>query len=143
MLARDAVAATALRADGRLTMRVDVRDGPAIVGDEGLLGQLVDTAVGVLVAASAAGAEVTVCAAPDESGWLISVTTSAADAATAERLLSTRLPHPDVHGEHRTGALAMLLARAVAGRHGGTLDMAMRRPGASIAVRLPISAERR
>jgi hypothetical protein len=68
----------------------------------------------------------------------VTVTTSAADAATVERLLSTRLPHPDAATERRTGALAVMLARAIATRHGGQLSISMRNPGAMLTIELPV-----
>jgi PAS domain S-box-containing protein len=135
-LARNA-AAGALEMGVHVT--VDLTDGPRLHGDPGLLGQLVDTAVGVLVAGSAEGAQVHVSARPDGDRWLLVVTTSAAGAATSERLLSTRLPHPDAPDEQRTGALALMLARAIAARHGGDLRLALSQPGASISVSLPMT----
>jgi K+-sensing histidine kinase KdpD len=120
----------------RLT--AEVVDGPLLTGDPALMGQLVDTIVGVLVAGSASDADVRIRAHPEAPGWRLQVATTAADAATAERLLSTRLPHPDAPGEHRSCALALMLGRAIASRHSGELTMAMTRPGASITVTLPL-----
>jgi K+-sensing histidine kinase KdpD len=119
-------------------MYVDLDLGPRLSGDPQLVGQLIDIAIGVVVAGSAGGADVVVQAEPRPSGWHLAVTTSAADAATAERLLSTQLPHPDAANERRTGALAVMLARAIAARHGGELSMTMRSPGASLTIDLPI-----
>jgi K+-sensing histidine kinase KdpD len=116
---------------------VELGDGPPFTGDPRLLAQLVDTAVGVVVSGSAPGAQVVVTTGSRPEGWHIAVTTSAADAATAERLLSTRLPHPDAANERRTGALAVMLARAIATRHGGDFSMAMRSPGAALTIDLP------
>jgi hypothetical protein len=119
-------------------LRIDLHDGPPLPGDGELLTQLVDTAIGILVVGSAPGAEVVVCAEPRTDGWRVTVNTSAADTATAERLLSTRLPHPDAVNERRTGALAVMLARAIASRHGGDFSIAVRDPGASLTIDLPI-----
>ena len=120
-----------------IELHVDLDEGPRLTGDSRLIGQLVDTAIGVVVSGSADGAEVFVLAEPRPNGWHLAVTTSAADAATAERLLSTRLPHPDAANERRTGALAVMLARAIAARHGGELSMTMRSPGAALTIDLP------
>src|SRR4051794_32570522 len=117
---------------------VDLDTGPRLTGDPQLISQLVDIAIGVVVAGSVGGAEGVVQAEPRESSWHLAVTTSAADAGTAERLLSTSLPHPDAANERRTGALAVMLARAIAARHGGELAMTMRSPGAALTVDLPI-----
>ncbi|WP_275408546.1 PAS domain S-box protein [Planosporangium mesophilum] len=137
-------------------LRLDLHDGPELTGDGGLLAQLLDTAIGVLVVGSSPGAEVVVSAGPvvhaettgcvepagsaepKADGWRVTVRTSAADTATAERLLSTRLPHPDAVNERRTGALAVMLARAIASRHGGGLAIAVREPGVELTVDLPI-----
>jgi hypothetical protein len=103
-----------------------------------LLSQLVGAAIGVLVVGSAPGADVVVRAEPQVGRWRVAVSTSAADTATAERLLSTRLPHPNAVSERRTGALAVMLARAIAARHGGELSIAVRDPGATLTIDLPI-----
>jgi hypothetical protein len=68
----------------------------------------------------------------------VTVSTSAADSATAERLLSTRLPHPDAVNDGRTSALAVMLARAIAARHGGELSIAVDEAGATLTVDLPL-----
>jgi signal transduction histidine kinase len=120
-----------------VVLRVDVHDGPPLDGDGKLLAQLFDTAIGVVVAGSAAGAGVTVHAQPTPDSWQVSISTSAADATTAERLLSTRLPHPDAANERRTGALAVMLARAIASRHGGLLSIAIHSPGVILTIDLP------
>jgi signal transduction histidine kinase len=134
-------AALVRRFDGTPAVRTEVSDGAPITGDPELLGQLVDTVVGVLLDASVAGSDVFVRAEPEPDGWLIAASTSAADAATAEWLLSTRVPAvADADDAHRTGALALMLARAIAARHGGQLEIATRRPGASVTVRLPFRA---
>ncbi|MGC9669240.1 histidine kinase dimerization/phospho-acceptor domain-containing protein [Planosporangium sp. 12N6] len=123
--------------DGPVAVRLDLRHGPRLTGDTDLLAQLFDTAVGVLVTASAPGTEIVVHAAPLADRWQVTVSAPAADAATAERLLATHLPHPDVADERRTGALAVMLARAIAGRHGGDLSLAVAEPGARLTIGLP------
>jgi PAS domain S-box-containing protein len=125
---------------GHVDLEVELTDGMALDGDGKLLAQLTDTAIGVVVAGSSPGAKVAVRAERRPDTWRLSVTTSAADAATAERLLSTRLPHPDAVNERRTGALAVMLARAIATRHGGTLTVEMRNPGVALTIDLPAAA---
>src|SRR5439155_21360670 len=127
--------------EDEIQISAEVGEGPPITGDPALLGQLVDTAIGVLVAGSAADAEIHVRAGPADGLWRLEVSTSAAGAATSERLLSTRLPHPDAPGEQRTGALALMLARAIAARHDGALSLALASPGASITVTLPVQPD--
>jgi hypothetical protein len=60
--------------------------------------------------------------------------------ATIERLLATRLPHPRYPGEHRTGALALMLARAIATRHGGNLATTVDPTSVTLTLTLPIAA---
>jgi PAS domain S-box-containing protein len=125
-----------------VAMREDITSGPAVEGDAVLLRQLFATAVGVVAAAADPGAPVTATAEADETGWTFEVTTETAEPATAERLLSTRLPHPAVDGEYRTGALALMLAREIAARHAGKLTSSVAAPGMTVLVKLPISGNR-
>jgi PAS domain S-box-containing protein len=132
-LVRAAVAET----DPAVRLAADLVDGPAVTGDPALLHQLVTTVLGAMIAGSAADAEIQVAVRPENGCWRLTVSTSASEAATAERLLSMRLPHPDEPAEQRTGALAVMLARAIATRHDGDLSMTVEQPGARITVTLP------
>jgi PAS domain S-box-containing protein len=120
------------------TLRLDLHDGPGLPGDAELLSQLIHTAIGVLVVGSAQGAEVVVRAEPQRGGWRVTASTSAADSAITERLLAIRLSHPDAADDFRTGALAVMLARAIAARHGGELSIAVHDRGATLTIDLPI-----
>jgi hypothetical protein len=80
----------------------------------------------------------TVVASADAVMWTVEVTSPTGEPATAERLLSTRLPHPDNQGEYRTGALALMLAREITARHGGQLSVSAEEPGVRVTVRLPV-----
>ncbi|HLL64112.1 MAG TPA: PAS domain S-box protein [Micromonosporaceae bacterium] len=118
-------------------LTVSVSEGPAVRGDTDLLRQAVGTVVGVVVSASDAGGRVTVDAtfrAGGRPGWTLLARTPTALPASPERLLSTRLPHPDAPGECRTGAFALLLAREIAARHGGALRTSV--DGCAVAVTL-------
>ncbi len=117
---------------------VRISTGPAIEGDEALLWQLLVTAVGVVGAAADPGAPVSASAIAGDDRWTIRVTTETAEPATLERLLSTHLPHPYAEGEQRTGALALMLAREIATRHGGKLTSAVTPTGVTVTVALPI-----
>src|SRR5437870_8774044 len=79
--------------------QVDIAGGPIVVGDESLLRQLFDTVLGVV---AGAGGRPTLSAVPGDNAWTVRVSAAAGEPATPERLLSTRLPHPDVAGERRT-----------------------------------------
>jgi len=99
---------------------------------------LLVTAVGVVAAAADPGAPVNASAVASHDRWTIRVSTETAEPATLERLLSTHLPHPDAEGEQRTGALALMLAREIATRHGGKLTSAVTPTGVTVTVALPI-----
>jgi PAS domain S-box-containing protein len=116
-------------------------EGPTVLGDRDLLRQAVGTAVGVVASARDGEAPVVVDAAvrPGSSQWTLTVRTPTAERSSAERLLSTRLPHPDVPGECRTGALALMLTRAIATRHGGDLVTAVDGPDIAVTLRLPFA----
>jgi PAS domain S-box-containing protein len=119
---------------------VRISTGPAIEGDEALLWQLLVTAVGVVSAAADPGAPVNASAIAGGNRWTIRINTETSEPATLERLLSTHLPHPDAEGEQRTGALALMLAREIATRHGGKLTSAVTPTGVTVTVALPIRA---
>jgi PAS domain S-box-containing protein len=110
--------------------------GPTVEGDEAFLWQLVSTAVGVVVDAADPGAPVHATAVYNSGKWTVEVTTETAEPASEERLLSTRLPHPDAEGEQRTGALALMLAREIATRHGGELQTVVADSGMTVTVKL-------
>jgi PAS domain S-box-containing protein len=123
-------------ADAGLPVRIV--EGPQIEGDEALLWQLFATAIGVVVAAADPGAPVNASSVPARDRWTTRVSTETAEPATLERLLSTHLPHPDAEGEQRTGALALMLAREIATRHGGKLTSSVTPTGITVTIVLPI-----
>jgi PAS domain S-box-containing protein len=124
--------------DGDCT-QIDIAGGPIVLGDESLLRQLFDTVLGVV---AGAGGYPSLSAVPGEAAWTVRVSAVAGEPATPERLLSTRLPHPDVEGERRTGALALMLARAIATRHGGALSTTMGHTNVTMTVTLPYRGNR-
>jgi PAS domain S-box-containing protein len=143
VLAKDPVDLAALVREACADRSVpsQVADGPPVQADEPLLRQLFDTAIGLVVAAgetdAGRGDTATVVATATGSCWTVEAAAPTSEPTTAERLLSTRLPHPDTPGEYRTGALALMLAREIAARHGGQLSMSAEPPGVRVTVRLP------
>jgi signal transduction histidine kinase len=116
---------------------VSVPEGPPVEGDPKLLAQLMHAVVGA-VAAVATADPVTVAGSADEAGWTVTVRAPATDLGTAERLLAA-LPGPDGTPYRRSVGLSVLLARAIATSHGGTLTMTQEPDGeVSITVRLPV-----
>jgi PAS domain S-box-containing protein len=115
-----------------------VSDGPPVTGDEDLLRQLLDTVFGVVGGIDAhMRIDAGIDAAAEGTRWVIRVMATATEPATTERLLATRLPHPRYPGEHRTGALALTLARAIAARHGGDLATSVGPDTVTVTVTLP------
>ncbi|GAA2579360.1 hypothetical protein GCM10010399_06390 [Dactylosporangium fulvum] len=114
-----------------------VGPGPELRGDESLLHQLFHTAVAVAAIADDTDRPVPVEARHEPGRWTVRVTARTAAALTAERLLSMRIPHPEHPGEHRTGALALMLGREIAARHGGAMATTVDRHGVTVRVTLP------
>lgn len=118
-----------------LAMKVD--DGGSVVGDRRLLRQAIDTVVGVVASAGDPGTPVTVDAHAATGAWTVVVSTPTVAPASTERLLSTRLPHPDAPGESRTGTLALMLTRQIAARHHGHLGISVEGAQIAVTLRLP------
>jgi signal transduction histidine kinase len=122
----------------QLTVAVSVPEGPPVEGDPKLLAQLIHAVIGA-VATVATTDSVTVAGSVDEDGWTIAASAYAADLGTAERLLAAGLPEPDTGPYRRSVALSVLLARAIATSHGGTLTREQEPDGrAFVTVRLPV-----
>jgi signal transduction histidine kinase len=144
VLAKDPVDLAALVREACADRSVpsQVAAGPPVEADEPLLRQLFDTAIGLVVAAgeadAASGETAKVVATATGACWTVEAAAPTSEPTTAERLLSTRLPHPDTEGQYRTGALALMLAREIAARHGGQLSMSAEPPGVRVTVRLPV-----
>jgi signal transduction histidine kinase len=130
-------------AGGRLVaVRHEVTEGPLLDGDERLLRQLVHTIVGT-VAACAAGDELTLRAHADATGWTVCATAPSTEFVTDDQLLAIPLPVLDDASRQRSAALSVLLARAIAQSHGGTLVTEVSPADtATITVRLPFGGPR-
>ena len=122
----------------RVTVVTTVPDGPPVDGDAKLLGQLMHAVIGA-VASLTTTAPVTVSATVDAGGWTIVAATDATEPGTSERMLAAALPEPDASPHRRSVALSVLLARAIATSHNGSLTLEQEPAGrASITVRLPV-----
>jgi two-component system OmpR family sensor kinase len=121
-----------------LTVAVSVAAGPPVEGDPKLLAQLMHAVIGAAAAMATTGT-VTVSGSAGEDGWTIEAGADATGLGTGERLLAAALPEPDTSPYRRSVGLSVLLARAIATSHGGTLTMAQEPGGrASITVHLPV-----
>lgn len=112
--------------------------GPPLPGDPGLLCDLFYAVLGTVASGAAdRSAEVRTTAGPDS--WTVTVTARQAEQLTDEHLMAGMLAIPEPPYRRRSTALWMLLADAIAGRHGGTVlltfDAAV---GAGAEIRLPL-----
>jgi light-regulated signal transduction histidine kinase (bacteriophytochrome) len=107
--------------------------GPDLPGDRALLQELFHTAVRIVALTGPAEIQA------DYSGgrWHVVVSAAHGTPLTAERLLSMRIPHPEQPREFRTGALALMLGREIAARHGGAMVTSVDQPGVTVRIALP------
>jgi K+-sensing histidine kinase KdpD len=118
---------------------VEAADGPPISADAPLLRDLFYAAIGT-VASGAADRCATVVAVPGEDGWTVSVAARRAEKLTEESLMSGMLADPEPPHRRRSTAVWMLLAEAVAGRHGGSVELTYDpETGAGAEIRLPLT----
>ncbi|WP_067508903.1 sensor histidine kinase KdpD [Actinoplanes sp. TFC3] len=116
---------------------VEAVDGPAISADAGLLRDLFYAVIGT-VASDAADRCATVSAVPEAGGWHVTVTARRAERFTEESLMAGMLAAPEPPHRRRSTAVWMLLAEAIAGRHGGSVELTYDpQTGAGAQIRLP------
>lgn len=131
-------AAGALATHQQAVVVLDLPEGPPVRGDAGLLYQLAYAVLGT-VASPAADRSAHVRAEVDEDRWTVTVEARQAEQLTDEQLMAGTLAVPEPPHRHRSTALWMLLAGAIAARHGGsvglTYDPAV---GAGAVVSLPV-----
>jgi hypothetical protein len=115
-------------------------DGPKLTADGPLLRDLCYAVLGT-VASGAADRSASVTATAGPAGWTVTITARQAEQLTDELLMAGTLAVPEPPYRRRSTALWMLLADAIATRHGGsvrlTFDPAI---GAGAVVRLPLSS---
>ena len=124
---------------GGLAVLLQVPEPAYLFGDEPLLRQLLRTAVDVAGVVNDADHPITVTVSHDAGVWTVQVIATVAGPLSAERLLSMRIPHPDHPGEHRTGALALMLGREIAARHGGGMITSVEQRRVTVSITLPHS----
>ena len=101
---------------------VTATPGPPISADGPLLGKLFYAVLGTVASgADDRSAEVTATANPD--GWTVRVTAREAEELTDEHLMAGMLALPEPPYRRRSTALWMLLAEAIATRHGGSVEL--------------------
>jgi K+-sensing histidine kinase KdpD len=119
----------------RLSVRVEIAEGPPVPGDRALLRQLIQIMVSALACTKAGTA--TVRTEADETGWTVTMTATAAGEMTEELMLATVLPAGPETGPPRSVALSMLLARAIASNQGGVLRTTTEPERVALTLRLP------
>ncbi|WP_306204003.1 sensor histidine kinase [Actinoplanes sp. RD1] len=119
--------------------QVEAAAGPPLTGDAGLLRDLFYAVIGT-VASGAADRSATVRAEPAPDGWEVTVTARTAEQLTNEALMAGMLAEPEPPYRRRSTALWLLLAEAIADRHGGSVVLTYDPgTGAGAVVRLPLT----
>lgn len=136
-LVRDAVDALAA-AEPATGVTVHAEPGPPVRGDAALLREVVYTAAGA-VTGHAADHRARLTATAAAGWWTVTVVGTQAEPLTEEQLLASTLAMSRPADRRRSLALWMLLADAIADRHGGRLTVGYDpAKGASVTVRLPV-----
>jgi K+-sensing histidine kinase KdpD len=118
---------------------VDAAGGTAVAADGPRLRELFYAVIGT-VACGAADRSATVTAAAGPASWSVTVTARQAEELTDEYLMAGMLAIPEPPYRRRSTALWMLLAEAVATRHGGSVRLTFDpAAGAGAEVRLPLA----
>jgi signal transduction histidine kinase len=120
------------------TATVEAHPGPRLAADERLLGELFYAVLGT-VAGGADDRSATITAHADTECWTVTVTARQAEELTDEHLMAGMLAGPEPPYRRRSTALWLLLAEAIATRHGGSVELTYRPgAGAGAEIRLPI-----
>ncbi|HET9518274.1 MAG TPA: histidine kinase dimerization/phospho-acceptor domain-containing protein [Actinoplanes sp.] len=133
-------AVTSLAAHDAPTSATVAGCAPPVLGDRTLLELLVYAVVGT-VAAGAADRRATVDMTGGPAGVTITVTARQAEEATDESLMAGLLAIGEPPHRRRSTALWMLLADAIATRHGGSVELTFDAgTGAGAVIELPAAA---
>lgn len=120
-LIREAAELLAVREPHTATV-LTVHPGPALRADAALLRQLLYAVFGT-VASGAADRSAEVTAGPVPDGWTVTVTAPQSEQLTDEDLMAGMLATAEAPHRRRSTALWMLLADAIATRHGGSVRL--------------------
>jgi signal transduction histidine kinase len=137
-LIRQAVALLAGR-EPYTAASVQVSEGPPVSVDAPLIRDLCYAVIGT-VASGAADRSATVSATSGPVGWTVRVTARQAEQLTDEHLMAGMLATPDPPHRRRSTAVWMLLAEAIAARHGGSVNLTFTpETGAGAEIDLPLT----
>ncbi len=111
--------------------------GPPLTGDPRWLRELFYAVLGT-VASGATDRSAPVTTTPGPDSWTVTVTARQSEELTDESLMSGVLAEPEPPYRRRSVALWMLLADAIAARHGGSVTLAFDPARGAVAeIRLP------
>jgi K+-sensing histidine kinase KdpD len=117
---------------------LDIGPGPDPHADGRLLRDLFYAVLGT-VASGAADRSATITATAENDGWTITIVARQAEPLTDESLMAGMLAAPEPPHRRRSTALWMLLADAIAGRHGGSVELTNdAEAGAGARIQLPL-----
>lgn len=117
-----------------------VGPGPVVHGDGALLRDLFYAVFGT-VASGAVDRSAGVTTTADADGWTVTVTARQSEQLTDEHLMAGMLAMPEPPHRRRSTALWMLLADAIATRHGGAVQLTFDpATGGGATVQLPLAA---
>lgn len=112
-------------------------EGPDLRADRSLLRDLFYAVLGT-VACGAADRSAVISSAAEGDGWTVTITARQAEPLTDEHLMAGMLAAPEPPHRRRSTALWMLLADAIATRHGGSVRLTYDpAAGAGAEIRLP------
>jgi K+-sensing histidine kinase KdpD len=118
---------------------LDAGDGPPLWADGPLLRDLFYAVLGT-VASGAADRSAVILATARRQSWTITVTARQAEQLTDEHLMAGMLAIPEPPHRRRSTALWMLLAEAIAARHGGAVELTFDpATGAGARIDLPLA----
>ena len=113
-------------------------DGPPLAADAPLLRDLLYAVIGT-VASGAADRSAAVSTVAEPAGWTTTVTARQAEPLTDEHLMAGMLATAEPPHRRRSTAVWMLLAEAIAARHGGSVRLTFApETGAGAEIRLPL-----
>lgn len=117
---------------------LDIGAGPDLHADGRLLRDLFYAVLGT-VAGGAADRSATITAAANGAGWTVTIVARQSEPLTDEQLMAGMLAAPEPPHRRRSTALWMLLADAIAVRHGGSVELTFdESAGSGARVRLPL-----
>jgi K+-sensing histidine kinase KdpD len=119
--------------------KVQLTEGPPLSVDAPLIRDLCYAVVGT-VASGAADRSATVSTTAGPAGWTVRVTARQAEQLTDEHLMAGMLATPEPPHRRRSTAVWMLLAEAIAARHGGWVNLTFDpQTGAGAEIGLPLT----